>query len=918
MVATAHRLSKTGSLASNGTSASAARKRQSRQSFRYSATIHARRGHDRLVLLDTRAHIGNNSGRVLDQVASSFSSSISGPACPSAGASVTSLHTRRELWQERTPTSHDFPHIRPPHTKRRHAAPRGGIRARSARIRRGLSLKLYTYCASAKLPFISTRHWQLRLDRARVRTSIAPEAVTQRKRSMAMIQISEPFSPGKAAARADITPPERKTSLPFKSSNPSPLGCHPPTILNEPVIASTTSTNMPKPRLTLETAAKPLPKLHPNRHRKRDSFNRAKIHIRRPPKGTVHWFDAIDDVSDEEDSEVMDAASQKSPRTCSQASAFQPSLGPHRSRAAPLSKLVPSDSNPDYFTFREAFPRKLVLAGSKSPTATRRRRNRESQFAEANPLRFIAEKRFTDHAGDLSSDDEDERGSRPFSAKYFDLSTPSPGATGQVYLRRAASHRKTSINTHTARQSMSSAQSGFTSASLPFMLRVMPTFDGPPPLPDTPPATTPDCLPISYFALTGRLPCGSSGAASPYSDFRVSAIASSQGISDSLRKGSILSSPPLSAASRMMAVTDEEMALLEAMRRKRGQMVERRNSAQSSVLAHPAIMVPQLMPMPLRPSKRKESISRPLTANSDKQQIGDRKPSASSTITLEDGENIEFPTPPICDSRPSSKGQDDGAPSASRSTSIEYKSSGVEAADKTYHIPRQGSYWSPDLSGPTEAPGTEAPSTSVKVVSRPGTARSHRLRNLFAARMAEPRRPSNESFDESKFSIEFGDLNLQPLTHPGYNNAVDCAHTPGLPAVNAETGSIASSRHSMASVSSPGLTDGDNSSCGRLSLRHEAETPNKNCTFTANAFEVVDSSEDETLHPVAENRFAPSHLRRTETPLLGKVGDMYAFADKSGAAARDEGLALNGKSSRMDPGVLHAFHALSGGMAATR
>ena len=50
----------------------------------------------------------------------------------------------------------------------------------------------------------------------------------------------------------------------------------------------------------------PQPHMSPVRKVKRDQYDNAKIHVRRPPKGVQHWFDALDEDSEESEEEVRD------------------------------------------------------------------------------------------------------------------------------------------------------------------------------------------------------------------------------------------------------------------------------------------------------------------------------------------------------------------------------------------------------------------------------------------------------------------------------------------------------------------------------------------------------------------------------------------------------------------------------------
>ncbi|KAI4943175.1 hypothetical protein J4E91_009615 [Alternaria rosae] len=48
------------------------------------------------------------------------------------------------------------------------------------------------------------------------------------------------------------------------------------------------------------------PPMSPVRKVKRDQYDNAKIHVRRPPKGVQHWFDALDEDSEDSQEEILD------------------------------------------------------------------------------------------------------------------------------------------------------------------------------------------------------------------------------------------------------------------------------------------------------------------------------------------------------------------------------------------------------------------------------------------------------------------------------------------------------------------------------------------------------------------------------------------------------------------------------------
>ncbi|GAB7340362.1 hypothetical protein MBLNU457_6807t1 [Dothideomycetes sp. NU457] len=569
-----------------------------------------------------------------------------------------SLYSRREIWQD-TPSSHSFPNIRPPNKRR--PRPRSIVRNKSQQIRRGISLKLLSAYGAAKAPFtsrkakIKAKRRTVRLIRkpppARIQTQI--DMATLQKRTapstfsikpeiratttIRTVEISGPMSSPASKTfpirvdsprtSPDVSTPTRRL---FKKSTktviPSPLAAHPP------MLAQKASFESDRKSPADSTQAPPtIPRRSPARCR--DSFNRAKVNVRRPPKGITHWFEALDeDSSDDDYPEVVESPSPELASVVSSVptvrSGFQPSLGPQRFRAAPTSRVsVSTDASPDYFSYTNS---------TKSPMERRQ-----------PMLHLISEDPHDRSMLDLSSDEEIP--SQPASPAW-DTMNPSPGLHSQNFKR--VLQRKPS-GSHC--QSMSSMQTTVTSATLPFMLRVSPVIDN-----TNPPVPTPNLSrhPASYLALTGRPPTsegstkGSPGNEGPQSEC-----------------GSIVdqSSPDLdvgiinSEAAHMIAVTEEEMVLLDMMRRKRAAMQKAQGSP-APILRSPSIreeveeevqpeQLPQgSVPLPLRP--KKSPISNASVSRENSPSPRSRQPSLTSTITmesvtLESGEAIEFPEPPV-------------------------------------------------------------------------------------------------------------------------------------------------------------------------------------------------------------------------------------------------------------------------------
>ena len=194
-----------------------------------------------------------------------------------------------------------------------------------------------------------------------------------------------------------------------KTTVPSPLAANPPMLAHK------------KSSETVDSVQRPQSPLHSNPGprrtgaRCRDSFNKAKVHVRRPPKGITHWFEALDDDSSDDDypevvEDHMNAPSVRSMQPSF--TSFQPSLGPHRARAAPTSRVSQSaDGMHDYFSY----------------SSPRRRKHSRGE----NDLHLISEDPNDRSVLDLSSDEETP--SRATSPAVWELMTPSPGMHSHAF-----------------------------------------------------------------------------------------------------------------------------------------------------------------------------------------------------------------------------------------------------------------------------------------------------------------------------------------------------------------------------------------------------------------------------------------------------------------------------------------------------
>lgn len=573
-------------------------------------------------------------------------------------------NNRRELWQEATPTTHTFPHIRPAHRRRLRPA----ARSKGSRLRRDWSQTLLSAYDAARAPF---RHSPSLARRATHRRAGNNNNNNTTAQELACIRPPRPQSIRAAVSHAveitgPLNSPTRSASFGkklFRQRSFKNAHLSPPHTAQFPV-------NMPW-RLSIDMHNRPqtsdapvVPRRSPARCR--DSFNRAKIHVRRPPKGTTHWFDALDeDSSDGDYPEVVEPPSSAPPGRLT----FQPSLGPNRARAAPTSFVSQSsDLSADYFSYSHQ-----VRSG--------RRRKNSALDSDAGSQRYGQDDLHSTSVLDLSSDDETPLARSP----GWDMMTPSPGPHHLAYFRRGTMHRKGSANPFGSagmRQSMASMQTTLTSGTIPFIMRISPMIDHP----STPPVPFLARHPASYLALTGRPPTADS----------ISRSARSPTIRQSGRSQPSVTASVLSTANTLatqsglnyVAVTSEEMAVLESMRRKRAAQSETQTIDSPPTNFKESITeedeMPVIKPSPLNPKKQGQS----------EEDTGDalRSHSLASTVTLESGENLTFPTPPL----PAKSPLLNGKVERGRNRSVPLNLSGLPTP------PLTASYWSPEVSTPFE------------------------------------------------------------------------------------------------------------------------------------------------------------------------------------------------------------------------
>ncbi|KAF2690175.1 hypothetical protein K458DRAFT_99647 [Lentithecium fluviatile CBS 122367] len=303
-------------------------------------------------------------------------------------------------------------------------------------------------------------------------------------------------------------------------------------------------------------AIQPARSTSPVRLHKRDTYDSTKIHIRRPPRGIQHWFEGFDEGSDDLDEDDTPAVHAPQP--------VNP-VGPHLApmRKSSLGRLVPTTGPPKPQTSRASQyipnPRKeqymyanLGVAHSQSSLATTK--TKESSISKLN-LQDSSVLSFS------SSEDEDDSNAptkRKVSVRDSIDMTELQGdiviGQAQALEVRPRNSRRPSVG------KLSLLSTSTNSATIEMMY-------------------TPEPYAPHHFPRTSNPSRRSSHLRQPSvipedDDIRPKTAANPQPLSPSSHSIRTTRSEPRSRqdTQKLMAVTAEEMALLEALRKKRADM----------------------------------------------------------------------------------------------------------------------------------------------------------------------------------------------------------------------------------------------------------------------------------------------------------------------------------------------------------
>lgn len=322
----------------------------------------------------------------------------------------------------------------------------------------------------------------------------------------------------------------------------------------------------------------------------RNQTENAKVNVRRPPKGIKYWFEGLDGSDDE-----LPKVLQPAPEPQVAHATFRPALGPTRLRAAPTARIpLAAELEQDRFQFSTNSQYTGSARNSAANTNGKTEHDPDLNLQNHSML-------------NLSSSDEDEPSEPPSPERWAGngLGIRTSSTKGSPGLERS--------NVGDASESIFSMQTTMTSGTIP-IINADPLYCTP--LSPMPRATSHD----------RQKTLMSPSLRSSKSEVHMSRHRAPTGQSI---PGSIVSEASFgtSGSTHVMTVTQEEMALLEMMRRKRAEMHSGTSSPKRGHVAEKRDKSRSHVP-------RKKSRSRSI-ASSD-----------GSHDSLDSPGGIAFPTPP--------------------------------------------------------------------------------------------------------------------------------------------------------------------------------------------------------------------------------------------------------------------------------
>lgn len=303
-----------------------------------------------------------------------------------------------------------------------------------------------------------------------------------------------------------------------------------------------------------------------------DVYDETKLHKRRPPKGIQNWFDGFD-ISSEDDEEhkrpAVELPSETSPRPAQELPVEYVSHGaPRKGRGASTNRhslLVPQEARRAPSRTQTNGKTRQQRAGSESSTLNGSMYDNTSIERRQMESRLAQSQLETESVLALSSEESDgERRERDPARDSRHIGQASTTVLQRPSIPPRKIHSKSSLMDEAIRKSSSTAQ---TSGSIP--IRLTDSMVDIPPVPNNPLTSPRESNHVSSPRY--RSSTQTTNQSNPKSPSHPPASPHPPKSAPSTNAETTTSSVPTDA-SHLMAVTDEEMMLLELMRKKRQAM----------------------------------------------------------------------------------------------------------------------------------------------------------------------------------------------------------------------------------------------------------------------------------------------------------------------------------------------------------
>lgn len=322
----------------------------------------------------------------------------------------------------------------------------------------------------------------------------------------------------------------------------------------------------------------------PVRRMERDEYDNAKVHVRRPPKGVQHWFDALDDDSEQSSEEMRQAPAPRAVRSHGApnhhpAATHASQSARHSSHGSRSQNMAPAYKR-DSFALEDIVDIRHLTSPSQYSVNTY-----HSQTSSKTKESALSKNNLQDSSVLSFSSSEDEGDSSQFGSRnsFNRQSVDSTDYTGDIVIGRAQAYDMRSPH---RRQHSTGKMSTYSTSTNAATIDIMYT-------PEPPPA-----LPTHRFSRN-RTYSGSRRMSHmrqpsvilededsrPKIAFNEPASPSNRSVISS-RTSASAPQPHTDTSHKLMQVTAEEEALLELMRKKRAAMHKHCGSQASANEAH--------------------------------------------------------------------------------------------------------------------------------------------------------------------------------------------------------------------------------------------------------------------------------------------------------------------------------------------